>query len=216
MSEIVPTILANNIDQYKRFEEVYSNFAKRVQIDICDGQFTPAPTVSEDEITFSEKWSAVDLHMMVTKPSLHLETILKLKPSLCIFHAEASENLLPIFDKLHEAGIKTGVALLKQTYPGNIQPYIEAVDHVLIFAGKLGQQGGEADMLQTEKVSIIRSIKEDVEIGWDGGANMQNIRALAHSDIDVINVGSALSHAQNAASTYQVMVAELDKSGVVL
>ena len=215
MAEIVPTILASNADQYNRFVAVYKNFAKRVQIDICDGQFAPSRTVQLNQITIPEGWQ-VDLHMMVTKPSEHLAAILQLKPSLCIFHAECSENLLPIFDKLQAAGIKTGVALLKSTYPGNVKPYIDVVDHVLIFAGKLGQQGGEADMLQTEKSPIIRELREDVEIGWDGGANMRNIRALAHNGISVINVGSALSHAQDAAATYHEMVADLDKTGVVL
>ena len=62
----------------------------------------------------------------------------------------------------------------------------------------------------------MRNIKAEVEIGWDGGANMTNIRALAHADLDVINVGSALSQAQNPANVYQEMVAELDKTGVVL
>ena len=90
--------------------------------------------------------------------------ILKIKPNLCIFHAETAENLLPIFKQLKDAGIKTGVAILKQTYPGKIAPYIEAVDHVLIFAGALGRQGGEADLLQVEKVPIIRGIKSAIEL----------------------------------------------------
>ena len=48
-------------------------------------------------------------------------------------------------------------------------------------------------MLQIEKAPIVRSIKQDVEIGWDGGANLDNIRAIAHADFDVINVGSAIA-----------------------
>ena len=87
---------------------------------------------------------------------------------------------------------------------------------MLIFAGQLGMQGGVANMLQTEKIALVRNIKSDVEIGWDGGANLSNIRALAHVDLDVINVGSALSMAEDPAAVYAEMVAEIDKSGVVL
>ena len=123
---------------------------------------------------------------------------------------------MPIFEALKSKGIRTGVALLPSTYPGSVSQYIEAADHVLIFAGQLGVQGGAADLLQTEKIPLIRNMKPELEIGWDGGANMSNIRALAHDDLDVINVGSAISRAENPAEVYEQMVAEIDKSGVVL
>ena len=153
---------------------------------------------------------------MAAKPSESLDTILKLSPSLCILHAEASENLLPIFEVLKNAGIKTGVALLQSTFPGNVKQSIDAADHVLIFAGQLGVQGSPADLMQMEKIPLIRNMKPEVEIGWDGGANMSNIRALAHADLDVINVGSAISKAENPAQVFEELVAEIDKNGVVL
>ena len=59
-------------------------------------------------------------------------------------------------------------------------------------------------------------MKPELEIGWDGGANITNVRALAHADLDVINVGSAISMASNPSEAFQELVAEIDKSGVVL
>ena len=87
---------------------------------------------------------------------------------------------------------------------------------MLVFAGQLGVQGSQADLMQMEKIPLIRSIRPEVEIGWDGGANMSNIRALAHADIDVINVGSAISQAPNPTEAYQELVAEIDQNGVVI
>ena len=216
MSLIVPTILTNDRNLYARQYEVYSKFAKRVQVDICDGIFSPSTTIDEASALRQPDWAPLDLHMMVMNPSQHLPNILKIKPSLCIFHAETNENLLPIFQTLKQAGISVGVAILKQTYPGSIAPYIEAADHVLIFAGRLGQQGGEADMLQYEKVPIIRTIKSEVEIGWDGGVNMQTARTLGHAGIDVLNVGAAIATSPDPAKTFADRTAELDKSGVVI
>lgn len=153
---------------------------------------------------------------MVARPSEHLQNILNLKPSLCIFHAECGEDLLPLFAQLKNAGIKAGVALMKQSFPANYRGAIEGADHVLIFAGELGRQGGQADLLQTEKIDLIKAINPNAEIGWDGGANMKNVRALAHAGIDVINVGSAIAAAPNPAEMYQNLQADLDKKGVVL
>ncbi|MBQ6394295.1 hypothetical protein IJH97_00875 [Candidatus Saccharibacteria bacterium] len=215
MASIVPTILTGDLNTYKAQALAYSKFSHRLQIDVMDGTFTGTATVPVEQLAFPEG-TEMDLHMMVLKPSEHLPRIFQLKPSLVILHAESGENLLPVFQQLKAQGIKCGVALLKTTYPGNVKPYIDAADYVLLFAGALGKQGGTADLLQIEKVKLVRAIKQDVEIGWDGGANMSNIRAIAHSDIDVINVGSAISQAQDPAAAYQQLVQEADQRGVRL
>ncbi len=213
---IVPAILTDNKVDYRTQIERINVFTRRVQIDVTDGVFTPAQTLDITNVWWPRNWAA-DLHLIVAKPSEYLETVLKLSPSLCILHAEVQEDLLPIFSTLKEHGIKAGVALLPATYPGSVKGYIEAADHVLIYAsGSLGVQGSKADMMQTEKVQLIRAIKSEVEVGWDGGANMSNIRALAHADIDVINVGSAIAQAENPAAVFDELVAEIDKGGVVL
>ena len=212
---IVPAILTDNKLEYRNQIERINTFSRRAQIDVTDGVFAPTTTLDISNVWWPKDWEA-DLHLMVAKPSEYIDTILKLNPSLCILHAEASENLLPIFEKLKARNIKTGVALLASTFPGNVKPYIDVVDHVLVLAVQPGAQGSQADLMQMEKIQLIRNIKPDLEIAWDGGANITNIRALAHADLDVINVGSALAKAENPAQAYEEMVAEIDKSGVVL
>lgn len=212
---IVPTILTDNKQDYRAQAERINFFTRRVQIDVTDGIFAPTETLDITNVWWPKNWET-DLHLMVAKPSECLDTVLKLSPSLCILHAEASEDLLPTFAALKEKGIKTGVALLPGTYPGNVKHYIDAADHVLIFAGQLGVQGSPADLMQMEKIPLIRNMKPEVEIGWDGGANMTNVRAIAHADVDVINVGSAISRAENPAEVFEQLVAEIDKNGVVL
>lgn len=212
---IVPTILTDNKQDFRAQVETINVFTRRVQIDVTDGIFAPTETLDITNIWWPKNWET-DLHMMVQNPSEHLDTVLKLNPSLCIFHAEAGEDLLPTFQTLKDAGIKTGVALMPPTFPGNFKQYIDVVDHVLIFAGQLGVQGSPADLMQMEKIPLVRNMKPEVEIGWDGGANITNVRALAHADLDVINVGSAISRSENPAAAFEELVAEIDKNGVVL
>lgn len=212
---IVPAILTDNKQDFRTQVERINIFTRRAQIDVTDGTFAPAQTLDITNIWWPKNWEA-DLHLMVARPSEQLDTVLKLSPSLCILHAEASEDLMPSFERLKNAGIKTGVALLPSTYPGDVKQYIDFVDHVLIFAGQLGVQGNPADLMQMEKIPLVRNMKPEVEIGWDGGANETNVRALAHADLDVINVGAAISQAENPAATFEELVAEIDKSGVVL
>lgn len=215
MSEIVPTILTNDVEQYKKLIMTFQPFAKRIHVDISDGTFAPGTTLPLNNV-FWPKDCKVDFHMMVVRPSGYMPLILQLKPSLVIFHAEASENLLPLFEQLKANGIRAGVALMPSTFPGSVKQYIEAVDYVLVFAGEIGRQGGEADMMQTEKIPLIKAINPNCEIGWDGGANLRNVRAITRAGVDVINVGSAIVTASDPGAMYEALVADLDKRGVVI
>lgn len=215
MAEIVPTITTNDPSAFQQALTTFSQFAKRIQVDASDGSFAPTSLVPLSDMQFPAEVK-VDLHLMTAQPSSYLAQVIALKPALCIVHAEVDDQLEGIFQELKQAGIKVGLALLKTTFPGKVAPAIQAADHVMIFAGELGRQGGNIDMLQAEKVPLIRAINPNVEIGWDGGANLSNVRALAHDEIDVINVGSAISSAADPNAMYQSLVAEAEKKGVLL
>lgn len=204
ITTIAPTILSSDPNEFKDTVQKYFNFAKRVHIDISDGTLTDNKTLNETAIWWPKGWT-VDIHMMTTAPSAHLDNLIKLKPNLVIFHAEANEDLIPIFQKLQENDIKVGVAIIKPVYPGNIKNILSIADHAMIFSGDLGHYGGKADLLLLEKVALCRDIKPAIEIGWDGGANAENIHIITHAGVDVINVGSAIAKAEDAASTFNTL-----------
>lgn len=215
MAIIVPTITTDNRAFFDDSMAKFSQFSKRVQVDASDGSFAPTTLVPIADIRAPEGVT-IDLHVMSARPSEHLSDILSLKPRLCILHAEVDDDLEGLFTQLRSAGIKVGLAMIKTTFPGRVASLIQSADHVMIFAGELGSQGGTIDMMQIEKVPLIRAIRSDIEIGWDGGANLSNVRALAHAGIDVINVGSAITQAADSAAMHQSLLAECEKKGVLI
>ena len=96
-----------------------------------------------------------------------------------------------------------------------MQSYIAAADHVLVFCGDLGHYGGKADLMQLEKVRLIRAIRTDLEIGWDGGAALENVFSLSQGGVGVINAGGAINKAGSPTEMYNKMVAEVNKHGVI-
>lgn len=214
MSEVVPTITVETPDEYKALVERYHPFAKRIHIDLMDGEFAPTFSVGVSQIWWPQEWQ-VDIHAMVAHPSQYVDALIQMKPYSIIFHAETAEDLLPIIQKVKAAGIKAGVALLKPTVPATVRPYIEAADHALIFAGDLGHYGGKASLMQLEKVRLVRTIKPSIEIGWDGGANIENIYSLSQGGIDVLNCGSVIHDAPDPAAMYKQLVDELNKHSVI-
>ncbi len=214
MSVIVPTVMVETIDQLRESTTRLQPFVRRVHIDVSDGEFAPTFLLNESQLFWPEGWE-VDIHAMVARPSEHLAQIIQLKPSMVILHAETQEDLVPHLQALKQAGIKPGIALLKTTVPATVEAAIQASDHVMIFSGDLGKFGGTASMMQLEKIRLIRKIKPEIEIGWDGGVKVDNAYTLTQGGVDVLNVGGEITNSANPAETYNELVKEINKHGVI-
>lgn len=214
MSVIAPCITVETAEDYEKAVERLKPFAKRVHIDITDGQFAPVFLYDADKIWWPREW-VVDIHAMVSQPMEYVDKLIALKPNLITFHAETGVNLVPIMQKIQKFGIKAGVSLLRSTVPEDVAPFIEAADHVLIFSGDLGHYGGVASMMQLEKIRLIHAINPNVEIGWDGGVNANNAFTLTQGGVGVLNVGGGISKMDDPAAAYQTLIDEINKQGVI-
>lgn len=214
MSVIAPAILVETPEAYKERVDTYHPFAQRVHIDISDGEFAPGFTVGINQLWWPQEWT-VDIHAMVARPVEHVDALIALKPHTIIFHAEAVADIVPVLQKIKQAGIRAGVALQRATVPATVEAAIKAADHVMVFTGTLGQHGGIASLMQLEKVRLIKAINPQAEIGWDGGVNADNAFTLTQGGVDVLNVGGALAKAADPAQAYAALVSETNKHGVI-
>ena len=214
MSVIAPAITVETPEAYKATVERLQGFAPRVPVDISDGEFAPSFLLGENNLYWPESWQ-VDVHAMVARPSEHLDRLIALKPSLIIFHAEITEDRAALVAKIKQAGIRAGVALLRTTVPSNIADVLKMVDHVMIFSGELGQYGGKASLMQIEKIRLVKAINPNVEIGWDGGVNLENAYTLTQGGVDVLNAGGAIANSDNPAGMYEALTKEINKRGVI-
>jgi len=206
--------MVETAEDYKIAVERIHPFAQRVHIDISDGEFAPTFLVGESQVWWPKEWT-IDIHAMVARPAEHVQALIKLKPSLIIFHVETGIDLLPIIAQIKQAGIKAGIALLKPTVPSTVSEVIKVADHVMIFSGDLGHFGGTASLMQLEKVRLIKAINPNVEIGWDGGIGVDNAYTLTQGGVDVLNTGAAIAQATDPALAYATLVKEINKHGVI-
>lgn len=214
MTVVVPTLLAHSKDELDALTTRYVPFAKRIHLDLMDGQFTPTPSVTVPEIVLPTEWE-VDVHMMYADPLTNLPPVIAMKPSLIIIHAEAQGELMKGVEAIQKANIKAGLALMRSTVPADVAELLAVVDHVLIFSGNLGEYGGTANMLQIEKIRLIREINPAIEVGWDGGANISNTYTLSLGGVDVVNVGNALASAPDPAEVYRQLDFEAHRKDVL-
>jgi ribulose-phosphate 3-epimerase len=204
ITTICPTITASNADEYKNQIERVSRFAVRIHIDLADGQLAPTKLVPIDQVWWPGGMRA-DLHVMYQRPFEHTKLLLDLRPQLIIVHAEGEGDFVKFAEEAHRQGVEVGVALKPATATSLIRPALQWIDHVLIFSGNLGHFGGQADLNLLSKVKELRAMKPQLEIGWDGGINEQNARALAEGGVDVLNVGGYVHHSSNPGAAFQAL-----------
>jgi pentose-5-phosphate-3-epimerase len=205
---ICPTITTDNPDTYAQQVELTLTYAHRIHIDLADGVFTQNRLMDAENVWWPGGVRA-DLHVMYENPFEHMEALIALSPQLIILHAEAEGDFMTFADECHSHGVEVGVALLPETPVDVIVPALEKIDHVLIFSGHLGHFGGHADMSLLGKAQRLRQLKPQVEIGWDGGINDTNIRALALGGIDVLNAGGYLHGSMAPKTAYLKLLAEV-------
>lgn len=214
MSVIAPAILVETADDYKATVDRLHPFADRVHIDISDGEFAPSFTVGVDQLWWPQEWT-VDIHAMVARPIEYVDALAALKPNTIIFHVEAVADIIPVMQRVKQAGVRAGIALQRATVPATVEAAIKEADHVMVFTGTLGQYGGIASLMQLEKVRLIKAINPTAEIGWDGGVNVDNAYTLTQGGVDVLNVGGAIATAADPSKMYATLVSEINKHGVI-
>lgn len=213
MPIICPAILAGSEEEYRQQIEKIAHFAQRIQIDLTDGQFASSHTVRPDQAWWPVGFKA-DFHLMYRQPMAAVQIIMEHRPNLIIVHAEADGGFRDVADFCHHHEVKVGVALLQQTPAETILPALSNIDHVLIFSGNLGYQGGSHVNLQLlNKLSILKQHKPNLEVGWDGGINDQNVAELVAGGVDVLNVGGYIQAADNPARAFMSLQRIADETG---
>ena len=208
MAIICPTVTAATPHEFRQQMERISSFAERIHIDLADGVFTDNKLIDLDLVWWPAGLRA-DLHLMYETIRPYTTHIVKLKPHMVIVQAESMGNFYEVTRPLKKAGIKVGVAVLAHTSIETIRPALQDIDHVLVFSGNLGHFGGKADLELLSKVQQVLAINAEVEIGWDGGINIENAKQLFDGGVEVFNTGGAIqraAHPQKAYATLEKMV----------
>lgn len=208
MPVICPTVTATNPHEYRTQMARIEPFARRVHIDFGDGDFTTR-MVNIAQAYWPDEMIA-DFHIMYKHPYAQYETIVGLKPNMAIIHAESEDDTLAMLLEFQAVGIKAGLALLQKTKPEDYAELIAHADHILLFGGDLGHQGGTADMSVLNKVETIRAINPTIELGWDGGINAENALLLVEAGIEVLNVGGFIQHADDPKEAYELIAKPLN------
>ncbi len=223
-TEIIPAILPEDFAEVEEKISLIKDFVKTVQIDVCDGQFTPSATWpykkhddSFDKIVREEEglpgWEKLnfEIDLMANKPETLVDEWVSAGATRIIIHVEATGDISAAVDEL--AGrVEVALALNIDTPISVIESFKEKIQGIqLMGIDQIGFQGQEFDTKVIDKVKEVRSAYPDMPISIDGGVSLENAKQLISAGATRLVVGSAIFNAGNYLEALQQLKAVAHK-----
>lgn len=205
--EISTSIL--NIKEENITETFYNIEAAKTDyfhIDVMDGKFVSNNTIDKMQqyidILSGITNTPIEVHLMVKDVKKYIDIFIPNNPTKIIFHAKAlknSEEVFKMIEYIKDNNIQVGLALNPEDSIDSIKEFIPKIHQVLVMTVNPGK-GGQT--LIPECIKKVQELKEyldsqnlETQIEVDGGVNLQNIKEIASSGVDIAVAGTAIVNA---------------------
>jgi quinolinate phosphoribosyl transferase, C-terminal domain protein len=205
--EISTSIL--NIKEENITETFYNIEAAKTDyfhIDVMDGKFVSNNTIDKMQqyidILSGITNTPIEVHLMVKDVKKYIDIFIPNNPTKIIFHAKAlksSEEVFKMIEYIKDNNIQVGLALNPEDSIDSIKEFIPKIHQVLVMTVNPGQGGQN---LIPECIKKAKELKEyldsqnlETQIEVDGGVNLQNIKEIASSGVDIAVAGTAIVNA---------------------
>jgi ribulose-phosphate 3-epimerase len=188
-----------------------------IHLDVMDGHFVDNLTFGPVVVEAVRADSALPFHshLMISRPLAYAERFAEAGSDVIVFHVEADDEPRAVIAEIERAGKRPGIALNPETPAEAVLPWLDQVDLLLVMTVHPGW-GGQAFI--HDVMPKLRALRDEVDrrelglqIGVDGGVNLETIGTAAESGGDVLVVGSALySTAGDLAPTVAALRAAAD------
>lgn len=221
MTEVIPAILAKNINDLRQKIANVVNIARVVQIDICDGKFVESKSWPMDRddaesvaLILDEEegmpyWENLDFEfdLMVKDAIKQFDFFVRLGAKRIIFHLEAeNENELKDFinsiDPYTRENLEIGIAINTTTGVEKLFPFINSIDFVQCMGIlHIGFQGESFDDRVLNQIEDLKSQYPDLIISVDGCVNEETAPRIVKAGANRLVVGSALMRSFDVKET---------------
>jgi ribulose-phosphate 3-epimerase len=214
--EIIPAILPFDFAELADKVELIKGFTKKLQVDVCDGQFVPNATWpyrkhddTYEKIIHEEEgmpgWESIDYEfdLMVNKPEEVVEDWITAGAARIILHAEAKGDIAAALVKLSGV-VEVGMALNIETPLDIVELHKERINFIqLMGIDHIGFQHQAFDEKVLSKIKEVKARFPDMIVSIDGGVSMETAPKLIEAGADRLVVGSAIFAADNPLDALQ-------------
>ena len=194
---LAPSLLsADFADLGSEIKKIENNSGNAVHIDVMDGSFVPEITYGEPVIRCVRKITQLpfDVHLMVERPELHIESFAKAGADWITFHYEATPHAHRVIQMIHELGKKAGVAICPGTPVSVLSEILNSADIILVMTVNPGWGGQKLIPSCVEKVAELKKLRAEKNYNYlisvDGGVNNDTLSSVIDAGTDIVVSGS--------------------------
>ena len=187
--KLVPAILAKTTEQYRSTLSQARKLTDRFHIDIIDGKYVDNLTVQPRDIQ-KQIDNKMDMHLMVEDSFWYAQQCVKLNPHIVIVQLESSGDIRKALEFVVKNGFRSGISFNPSSSIEDLKPYLDIISHVQVMGYEAGFAGQKLNRQVLKMPEEIRNLKHGIEIGIDGGVNINTISSIVKAQFDVINVNS--------------------------
>ena len=214
---LAPSLLAADFGNLaKEVREIDSLPIDILHLDIMDGHFVPNLSFGSDVVKVLRDSNQLifDVHLMVTKPFIYVDSFVQAGSNHITFHLEAVDNVEEGVFFIKEKGLSVGLSIRPNTPVKKVLPFLDIVDLILIMTVEPGF-GGQSFIDLSDKINLLRREinlrKLATHIQVDGGINLQTIKKtqLAGANIFVTGTGF-FGYPQGKSEAYKALMGKIN------
>ena len=198
MVEVIPTIIAKDLNELQEKIKKVESFVDWVQIDVMDGQFVENTTWNEPaDLKKIETSLNLEAHLMIKEPEKYINQWINSGVKRIIFHIEATDKIGEVIGQIKQAGLGVGLAINPETPIEAVDQFIDQLDLVLVMTVNPGQGGQEFLKHCLGKIKQLRAKYERVKIGVDGGIDSETAPEVVQAGASLLASGTAIFKSDN-------------------
>lgn len=177
-------------------EMINASAVDYLHLDVMDGVFVPNISFGFPVMKAVAKHCTkpLDVHLMIVEPDKWIGQVRDLGAEIMCVHQEACTHLHSVVQRIHQAGMKAGVAINPATPVNTLVDIVEDADLILVMSVNPGFGGQPFIEHSCRKVAELRSLIDNTGssavIEVDGGVNAETGKRLAEAGADVLVAGS--------------------------
>ena len=198
MAVLAPSIISADFTRLGESLGAVERYASSWHVDVMDGHYVPNLTIGPMVVEAIAKISSLpqDVHVMISNVDDTWEWYARSGARRIAYHHDQCTDPVKLADVIRGTGVGPGLAVNPDVDVAVIEPYLDAIDHVIVMSVFPGFSGQKFIPEALPKLERLRTLVDGrgggIDLYIDGGVNQDNAASCVEAGADVLISASAI------------------------